>query len=68
MAGIRVKAGFESMRRHGVCLPVALAVFIILSILSVSTGMEVSAHAEIERTTPAQDSILAAPPENLQFW
>ncbi len=28
----------------------------------------VEAHAELERSSPSADAILAAPPENLQFW
>ena len=34
----------------------------------VLAGGSVQAHAELERSNPAADSILAAPPENLQFW
>ncbi|MCC6674114.1 MAG: copper resistance protein CopC, partial [Thermomicrobiales bacterium] len=29
---------------------------------------DVDAHAELQRSIPAADSILVAPPENLQFW
>jgi copper transport protein len=35
--------------------------------LAVGDG-SVQAHAELERSIPAADAILAAPPENLQFW
>jgi copper transport protein len=32
------------------------------------SGQSVDAHAELERSSPSADAILAAPPENLQFW
>lgn len=40
------------------------AIALVLGVASAS----VDAHAELDRSIPSQDSILAAPPENLQFW
>lgn len=40
----------------------------LLIVLLAATGASVEAHAELERSIPSADAILAAPPESLQFW
>lgn len=37
-------------------------------LLAIAFASSAQAHAELERSNPAADAILAAPPENLQFW
>ncbi len=44
------------------------AVFLAVAILCGLQASEAGAHAELKQTIPSQDAILAAPPENLQFW
>lgn len=50
--------------------PLAIVAIAMLGLLlGLATGWQsTSAHAELERSIPAQDALLAAPPENLQFW
>ena len=43
-------------------------IFLALACLFGVPASEAGAHAELKRTIPNQDAILAAPPENLQFW
>jgi copper transport protein len=47
------------------CLAIASLLALVLIAFA---GGAVEAHAELDRSNPAADSILAAPPENLQFW
>lgn len=45
-----------------------LAFLVALTAFCALAGSDANAHAELERSIPAQDALLAAPPENLQFW
>lgn len=45
----------------GCLLVLALAIVLL-------PGNQVAAHAELERSQPAADAILIAPPDDLQFW
>lgn len=43
-------------------------VFALAAAILVSSGEHAAAHAELERSMPSADAILAAPPDDLQFW
>ena len=43
-------------------------VFALIAAALVLPGDHASAHAELERSLPSADAILAAPPNDLQFW
>jgi copper transport protein len=59
----------RSVRSHPLLSLQCLAIASLLAILMVSlAGGTAEAHAELERSSPSADAILAAPPENLQFW
>lgn len=62
-------AGSDSKSRTLRRILGALSVLLIaISLAAAMFPLDVAAHAELERSIPAQDAILAAPPENLQFW
>ena len=44
------------------------AIFLAIAVLFGLPASDAGAHAELKRSAPSQDAILAAPPENVQFW
>lgn len=60
----------ENVRRRGERRTLWLAGFAILGSLLFSTQSfnSATAHAELERASPAPDALLAAPPQQLDFW
>src|SRR5829696_10303018 len=47
----------------------ALAIAIVVALAAVlALSATVAAHAEIERTSPEENAVLAAPPQQIQFW
>ncbi len=54
-------------RRSSLAFLLAL-VLALAALVVVWPGGDVEAHAELQQSIPAADSILVAPPANLQFW
>jgi copper transport protein len=57
-----------SFRPRALAVRAIPAILIALAFLIGLPAADSGAHAELERSIPSQDAILAAPPENLQFW
>jgi len=49
-------------------LPLFVLALALIAMLIALPGKHVEAHAELQRSIPPADSVLVAPPENLQFW
>src|SRR5215211_1686957 len=49
------------------CAALAIAIVVALATL-LALSATVAAHAEIERTSPEENAVLAAPPQRIEFW
>lgn len=55
-------------RPFSLTLRLLAVTFMLVTAIFAFFTAPVAAHAELERSNPSADAILAAPPENLQFW